>query len=161
MSIPAHFIFTSGQYKCAGVVIFCREKTKVASPKALCKNPYKYLHMNDPQNLFEAIRSDFFYIEYFVNRKSRTPLKKHGKGFITLCIYHNERSPSFTITKKDGRWMYKCFGCGKSGDVFTIVMHTDRATFGQAVQIISAVKKPVHGGGGSLGSPDKNQGTLF
>jgi DNA primase len=45
------------------------------------------------------------------------PLKKAGRGYVGLCPFHNEKSPSFHV---DGeRRTYKCFGCGEGGDVFT------------------------------------------
>ena len=41
-------------------------------------------------------------------------LKKRGANYIGLCPFHNEKSPSFTVTAHKG--IYKCFGCGASGN---------------------------------------------
>ena len=50
-------------------------------------------------------------------------LKKSGSGFTGLCPYHNEKTPSFHVTPRLG--IYKCFGCGESGDVFKFIMDQD------------------------------------
>lgn len=59
-------------------------------------------------------------------------LKKSGSGFIGLCPYHNEKTPSFHVTPKMG--IYKCFGCGESGDVFKFVMDQEGIGFNEAVR---------------------------
>ena len=59
-------------------------------------------------------------------------LKKSGSGFIGLCPYHNEKTPSFHVTPRLG--IYKCFGCGESGDVFKFVMDQDGIGFNEAVR---------------------------
>ena len=47
-------------------------------------------------------------------------LKRSGSGFTGLCPYHNEKTPSFNVTPRLG--IYKCFGCGESGDVFKFAL---------------------------------------
>lgn len=49
------------------------------------------------------------------------PSNKAKTFYKCLCAYHQERTPSmkFFYSKNAGGWLYKCFGCGKSGDVFT------------------------------------------
>ncbi len=59
-------------------------------------------------------------------------LKRSGSGFIGLCPYHNEKTPSFHVTPRLG--IYKCFGCGESGDVFKFVMDQDGIGFTEAVR---------------------------
>ena len=54
-------------------------------------------------------------------------LKKSGSNFTGLCPFHNERSPSFNVNP--ARRMYKCFGCGASGDVFRFVMQLEGRPF--------------------------------
>ena len=46
------------------------------------------------------------------------PLKKAGREYKANCPFHEERTPSFCVVPDKG--FYKCFGCGKSGDVFKI-----------------------------------------
>jgi len=59
-------------------------------------------------------------------------LKRSGSGFSGLCPYHDEKSPSFNVTPRLG--IFKCFGCGESGDVFKFVMDQDGIGFTEAVR---------------------------
>ncbi|HJW48145.1 MAG TPA: CHC2 zinc finger domain-containing protein, partial [Candidatus Limnocylindria bacterium] len=45
------------------------------------------------------------------------PLKKAGRGYVGLCPFHVEKTPSFHVDPE--RRTYKCFGCGEGGDIFT------------------------------------------
>ncbi|HQJ08108.1 MAG TPA: CHC2 zinc finger domain-containing protein, partial [Deltaproteobacteria bacterium] len=47
-------------------------------------------------------------------------LKKRGRTYVGLCPFHTEKTPSFHVDS--GRQTYKCFGCGKGGDVITFLM---------------------------------------
>lgn len=59
-------------------------------------------------------------------------LKKRGANWIGLCPFHNERTPSFNV--RDDKGIFKCFGCGKGGDVFSFVMETEGLTFPEAAK---------------------------
>lgn len=59
-------------------------------------------------------------------------LKRSGSGFTGLCPYHDEKTPSFHVTPRLG--IFKCFGCGESGDVFKFVMDQDGVGFNEAVR---------------------------
>ena len=59
-------------------------------------------------------------------------LKRSGSGFTGLCPYHNEKTPSFHVTPRLG--IFKCFGCGESGDVFKFVMDQDGIGFTEAIR---------------------------
>jgi len=63
------------------------------------------------------------------------PLKRAGKSFKALCPFHQEKTPSFIVNPE--LQIYKCFGCGKGGDVFSFVMATERLTFPEAVRILA------------------------
>lgn len=63
---------------------------------------------------------------------SYVPLKKKGSNYFGLCPFHNEKSPSFSVTRE--KQMYHCFGCGASGNVFTFVMEYENYTFPEALQ---------------------------
>ncbi len=65
-----------------------------------------------------------------------TALKRSGSGYAGLCPFHTEKSPSFRVTP--AKEIYKCFGCGKSGDVFRMVMEQERKTFNEAVEFLAA-----------------------
>lgn len=54
--------------------------------------------------------------------KEAVKLRSQGTGFLGLCPFHNEKTPSFSVRDAEGR--FKCFGCGTGGDVFEFVMKT-------------------------------------
>jgi DNA primase len=62
-------------------------------------------------------------------------LKKRGASYIACCPFHQEKTPSFNVhpTKQ----VFKCFGCGVGGNVFTFVMKADNVTFSEAVRIVA------------------------
>jgi DNA primase len=59
-------------------------------------------------------------------------LHKRGATYVGLCPFHNEKTPSFTVTP--GKQMYYCFGCGAGGDVFSFLMNYENASFAEAMQ---------------------------
>jgi DNA primase len=59
-------------------------------------------------------------------------LKKRGQNYISLCPFHSERSPSFTVNQ--AKQIYHCFGCGKGGDVFTFWMEYHNMSFPQSLR---------------------------
>jgi len=63
-------------------------------------------------------------------------LKKSGKDFVALCPFHREKTPSFHINTQ-GQYYY-CFGCGKKGDVFTLVMEMEALPFPEALASLAA-----------------------
>lgn len=63
-------------------------------------------------------------------------LKRSGSGYIGLCPFHNEKTPSFHVTPRLG--IYKCFGCGAGGDVFQFVMQMDGVGFTEAIRTLGA-----------------------
>jgi DNA primase len=62
-------------------------------------------------------------------------LKKTGKDFSGLCPFHQEKSPSFTVSPI--KQIFYCFGCGKGGDVFNFVMEMDKSAFPEAVRSVA------------------------
>ena len=58
-------------------------------------------------------------------------LKKKGHYYSACCPFHNEKTPSFTVTPAKG--IYKCFGCGKAGDAIQFVMDHESFTFPEAM----------------------------
>ncbi|MGH2466768.1 MAG: DNA primase, partial [Candidatus Limnocylindrales bacterium] len=63
-------------------------------------------------------------------------LRKAGQSFKGLCPFHGEKTPSFVVTPARESW--KCFGCGKGGDVFSFVMERDGVTFPEALRRLAA-----------------------
>lgn len=62
-------------------------------------------------------------------------LKKTGRSFSGLCPFHNEKSPSFSVSQE--KQIYKCFGCGESGNVITFVMKNKNMNFIDAVKYLA------------------------
>ena len=62
-------------------------------------------------------------------------LRRTGSSFTGLCPFHNEKTPSFNVSPSLG--IYKCFGCGESGDVFQFVMQMDGVGFEEAVRTLA------------------------
>lgn len=63
---------------------------------------------------------------------SYLPLKKAGRNFAGLCPFHSEKTPSFMISPE--RQVFKCFGCGEAGDVYTFLMKTEGWDFREALE---------------------------
>ena len=62
-------------------------------------------------------------------------LEKKGKDFVGLCPFHEEKTPSFTVS--EGKQFFKCFGCGKGGNVFSFLMYKENLTFPESVQKVA------------------------
>jgi DNA primase len=62
-------------------------------------------------------------------------LKKKGANHWACCPFHGEKSPSFSVN--GSKQFFKCFGCGKAGDVFTFVMEIEGSPFPEAVQTVA------------------------
>lgn len=59
-------------------------------------------------------------------------LTKKGNSYFGLCPFHNEKTPSFSVTPS--KQMYYCFGCGAGGNVFNFIMEYENYTFGEALK---------------------------
>ncbi|MDR1549783.1 MAG: DNA primase [Hungatella sp.] len=71
-------------------------------------------------------------------------LQKKGSNYFGLCPFHNEKSPSFSVSP--AKQMYYCFGCGAGGNVLTFVMEYENYSFSEALKVLadrSGVKLPV------------------
>jgi len=62
-------------------------------------------------------------------------LKKTGKDFSGLCPFHQEKTPSFTVSPI--KQIFYCFGCGKGGDVFNFVREVEKCEFPEALRIVA------------------------
>ena len=63
-------------------------------------------------------------------------LKKRGTNYIGLCPFHNEKGPSFTVSP--AKEIYKCFGCGKSGNTITFLMEHEKYSYVEALRWLAA-----------------------
>ena len=62
-------------------------------------------------------------------------LQKKGSSYFGLCPFHNEKSPSFSVSRE--KQMYYCFGCGAGGNVFTFLMEYENFSFIEAVKYLA------------------------
>ena len=62
-------------------------------------------------------------------------LKKRGANYLGNCPFHNEKSPSFSVSRQ--KQMYYCFGCGAGGNVFTFLMEYENFSFMEAVKFLA------------------------
>ncbi|MBW7951588.1 MAG: DNA primase, partial [Chitinophagaceae bacterium] len=63
-------------------------------------------------------------------------LKKRGSNYLGLCPFHNEKTPSFTVSPS--KELYKCFGCGKSGNAITFLMDHDKLSYVESLKWLAA-----------------------
>lgn len=63
-------------------------------------------------------------------------LKKTGRNYQGLCPFHNEKTPSFVVTPS--KQIFKCFGCGEGGDVFTFLMKINNQSFAEVIEEYAA-----------------------
>jgi len=71
-------------------------------------------------------------------------LQKKGSNYFGLCPFHNEKSPSFSVSP--AKQMYYCFGCGAGGNAITFVMEYENYSFSEALKVLAdraGVKLPV------------------
>lgn len=85
----------------------------------------------------------------------RVPLKKQGSNHVACCPFHDEKTPSFTVSPT--KQFYYCFGCGASGSAIGFLMEYDRLEFVEAVEALASIigaEVPREGGGGERASQD-------
>ena len=81
------------------------------------------------QNTIQQILSRIDIIEIV---GSYVKLKKRGANYLGLCPFHNEKSPSFTVSP--AKEIYKCFGCGKSGNSIGFLMELEKYSYVEALR---------------------------
>lgn len=62
-------------------------------------------------------------------------LKRRGANFLGLCPFHNEKTPSFTVSPSKG--IFKCFGCGKGGNAVNFIMEHEHLTYPEALKYLA------------------------
>ncbi|MCR4781577.1 MAG: DNA primase [Lachnospiraceae bacterium] len=82
-----------------------------------------------PEEVIEEVRSRSDIVDVI---QRYVQLKKKGSSYFGLCPFHNEKSPSFSVSRD--KQMFYCFGCGAGGNVFTFLMNYENLTFPEAVQ---------------------------
>ncbi|MFP4469746.1 MAG: DNA primase [Bacteroidales bacterium] len=80
------------------------------------------------QEIFETARIEEVVGEFVT-------LKKRGANLLGLCPFHNEKTPSFTVSPRRG--IYKCFGCGKGGNAVNFLMEHENFTYPEALKYLA------------------------
>ena len=85
-----------------------------------------------PEELVEEVRMKNDIVDVV---SGYVKLQKKGSSHFGLCPFHNEKSPSFSVS--GSKQMYYCFGCGAGGNVFTFVMNYENYTFAEAIKLLA------------------------
>lgn len=85
-----------------------------------------------PEELVEEIRARNDIVDVV---SGYVKLQRKGSSYFGLCPFHNEKSPSFSVSP--GKQMYYCFGCGAGGNVFTFLMEYENYTFPETLKALA------------------------
>ena len=85
-----------------------------------------------PDELIEEVRTRNDIVDVI---SGYVRLQKKGSSYFGLCPFHNEKSPSFSVSRQ--KQMYYCFGCGAGGNVFTFLMEYENFSFVEAVKFLA------------------------
>ena len=86
-----------------------------------------------PDDLVEEIRAKNDIVDVI---SGYVRIQKKGSNYMGLCPFHNEKSPSFSVS--GSKQIYHCFGCGAGGNVFTFLMNYENFTFQEAIKELAA-----------------------
>ncbi|QKG81181.1 DNA primase [Tenuifilum thalassicum] len=67
--------------------------------------------------------------------KEYVTLRRSGTNYLGLCPFHNEKTPSFSVSQSKG--IFKCFGCGKGGNVVNFIMEHERLNYVEALKFLA------------------------
>ena len=99
-----------------------------------------------PQDFIETVREQVDLVEV---ASEYLHLTRRGKDYVALCPFHQEKTPSFTVSRE--KQIFHCFGCGTGGNVFHFLMAMENLTFPEAVRQLAeraGLPVPVAGEGG-------------
>lgn len=82
-----------------------------------------------PEEIIEEVRQKNDIVDVI---SGYVRIKKKGSNYVGLCPFHNEKTGSFMVSRN--KQIYKCFGCGAGGNVFTFVMEYENFTFPEALK---------------------------
>ena len=86
-----------------------------------------------PQETIQLIQSRIDIVEII---GGFVKLKKRGANYLGLCPFHNEKTPSFTVSSS--KEIYKCFGCGRSGNAISFIMEHEKYSYVEALKWLAA-----------------------
>jgi DNA primase len=85
-----------------------------------------------PENIIDEIRQ---HTDLVALVEDYLKLERRGKNMVGLCPFHNEKTPSFSVSPD--KQLYHCFGCGASGNVFSLIMQMENLTFPEAARFLA------------------------
>ncbi|WP_297819049.1 DNA primase [uncultured Lactobacillus sp.] len=85
-----------------------------------------------PEEFINEVRNSVNIVDVISQYVSLT---KKGKDYTGLCPFHQEKTPSFTVN--EAKQFFKCFGCGKGGNVFKFMMYQENLTFPESVKAVA------------------------
>lgn len=85
-----------------------------------------------PEKFIDEVRNSVNIVDVISQYVSLT---KKGKDYVGLCPFHQEKTGSFTVS--EGKQFFKCFGCGKGGNVFKFMMYQEHLTFPESVRAVA------------------------
>jgi DNA primase len=88
--------------------------------------------LNIPEEIIQKVKESNDIVDII---SESVKLKRAGRYYTGLCPFHHEKTPSFTVTQD--KQIYKCFGCGESGNVITFVMKNKNLDFVEAVKLLA------------------------
>ncbi|MDP4176719.1 MAG: DNA primase [Bacillota bacterium] len=88
--------------------------------------------MNIPEEIIRKVLEQNDIIDVI---SEKVKLKKSGRNYFGLCPFHNEKSPSFSVSSE--KQIFKCFGCGEAGNVINFVMKIRNIPFTEAVEVLA------------------------
>ena len=84
-----------------------------------------------PEDVIERIKEQNDIVDII---SEKVKLKHSGKNYLGLCPFHNEKTPSFSVSVD--KQIYKCFGCGEAGNVITFVMKTKGLSYVESIEYL-------------------------
>ena len=85
-----------------------------------------------PDEIVEQIRASSDIVDIV---SDYVRLKKQGRNYVGLCPFHNEKTPSFMVSQE--KQIYRCFGCGEGGNIFSFLMKRGNLSFPEAVAVLA------------------------
>jgi DNA primase len=85
-----------------------------------------------PDEVLEEIRERADIVEVISDHLA---LKKAGRNYKGLCPFHQEKTPSFTVSPE--KQLFHCFGCGEGGNIFTFLMKYEQISFAEAARVLA------------------------
>ena len=113
--------------------------------------------MQISEDILEKIKSQNDIVDVI---SERVRLKKAGRNFTGLCPFHNEKTPSFSVSQE--KQIYKCFGCGEAGNVISFVMKDKNLPFIEAVKYLAnRANIPLKLGNGEQSQSNRKKELLY